>query len=122
MASRKDLFFKPTDGHGSKAVYRGDKITKSVWADITRGNYVAQKLIRSSQRMVAVDGMPEALKMDVRLYTYDAQVLLATARLYQGQNTNFRTPAGGGSPRLLSQTYAPTTSLDAITPRSNVSY
>jgi hypothetical protein len=45
--------------------------------------------------MVAVDGSPEALKMDVRLYTYDAQVLLVAARLYQGQTTNFRTLGGG---------------------------
>ena len=93
--SRKDLFFKPTDGHGGKAVYRGDKVTKNVWAGITRGNYVAQKFIRPSQRMVEVDGTPEALKMDVRLYTYDAQVLLVAARLYQGQTTNFRTTGGG---------------------------
>jgi hypothetical protein len=28
---RKSLFFKPTRGHGSKAVYRGDKVTRGVW-------------------------------------------------------------------------------------------
>ena len=27
-AARKKLFFKPAGGHGSKAVYRGDKLTK----------------------------------------------------------------------------------------------
>jgi hypothetical protein len=26
--TRKKLFFKPAGGHGSKAVYRGDKVTK----------------------------------------------------------------------------------------------
>lgn len=93
--SRKDMFFKPTGGHGGKAVYRGAKVTRGVWAEITRGGYVAQTLVRPSQRMVTVDGSPEALKMDVRLYTYDAQVLLVAARLYQGQTTNFRTPGGG---------------------------
>jgi hypothetical protein len=40
--SRKNLFFKPTGGHGGKAVYCGDKVTKGVWAEITRGGYVAQ--------------------------------------------------------------------------------
>jgi hypothetical protein len=93
--SRKDMFFKPTGGHGGKAVYRGAKVTRSVWAEITRGGYVAQTLVRPSQRMVAVDGSPEALKTDVRLFTYDARVLLVAARLYQGQTTNFRTPGGG---------------------------
>ena len=100
--SRKNMFFKPTGGHGGKAgghggkaVYRGAKLTRGVWAEITRGGYVAQTLVRPSQRMVAVDGSPEALKMDVRLYTYDAQVLLVAARLYQGQTTNFRTLGGG---------------------------
>jgi hypothetical protein len=43
--SRKNLFFKPTGGHGGKAVYRGDKVTKGVWAEITRGGYVAQTLV-----------------------------------------------------------------------------
>ena len=37
----------------------------------------------------------KTFKMDVRLYTYDAQVLLVAARLYQGQTTNFRTLGGG---------------------------
>jgi uncharacterized circularly permuted ATP-grasp superfamily protein len=96
--SRKHLFFKPTGGHGGKAVYRGDKVTKGVWAGITRGGYVAQTLVRPSERMIKVDEEPQARKMDVRLYTYDARVLLTTARLYQGQTTNFRTPSGGFAP------------------------
>ena len=41
------------------------------------------------------------LKVDVRLYTYRGAVLLAVARLYQGQTTNFRTPGGGFAPLLL---------------------
>ena len=43
-ADRKNLFFKPLSGHGGKAVYRGDKVTKGVWADIAAGGYVAQAL------------------------------------------------------------------------------
>lgn len=96
--SRRDLFFKPTGGHGGKAVYRGDKLTKGVWAEIERGGYVAQTLIRPSERMIKIDEIPQARKMDVRLYTYDGQVLLVAARLYQGQTTNFRTPGGGFAP------------------------
>lgn len=96
--SRKSLFFKPTGGHGGKAVYRGDKVTKGVWAEIERGGYVAQTLVRPSERMIRIDGIPQARKMDLRLYTYDGQVLLVAARLYQGQTTNFRTLGGGFAP------------------------
>ncbi|MBC7676167.1 MAG: hypothetical protein H7173_08985, partial [Rhodoferax sp.] len=39
--TRRQLFFKPVSGHGGKAVYRGDKLTKSVWAEIARADYVA---------------------------------------------------------------------------------
>ena len=96
--SRKGLFFKPTGGHGGKAVYRGDKMTKGVWAEIERGGYVAQTLVRPSERMIKIDDVPQVRKMDVRLYTYDSHVLLVAARLYQGQTTNFRTPGGGFAP------------------------
>ena len=96
--SRRDLFFKPTGGHGGKAVYRGDKLTKGAWAEIAEGGYVAQTLVRPSERMIKIDEIPQTRKMDVRLYTYDGQVLLVAARLYQGQTTNFRTPGGGFAP------------------------
>ena len=97
-AARKKLFFKPAGGHGSKAVYRGDKLTKGVWAEIIRGGYVAQDFAAPSERMIKLDGSPRARKADVRLYVYDGQVLLTAARLYQGQTTNFRTPGGGFAP------------------------
>ncbi|EHK55599.1 hypothetical protein [Allomesorhizobium alhagi] len=98
--SRKDLFFKPLSGHGSKAVYRGDKVTKGVWTEIARGGFVAQAFAAPGQRMIEIDGAPAPRKMDVRLYTYDGRTLLAAARLYQGQTTNFRTPGGGFAPVL----------------------
>ncbi|MBN9219394.1 MAG: hypothetical protein J0I79_15710 [Mesorhizobium sp.] len=99
--SRKGMFFKPHSGHGSKAVYRGDKVTKGVWAEIARGGYVAQAFASPGQRMIEIDGAPTPRKMDVRLYTYDGRILLAAARLYQGQTTNFRTPGGGFAPVLV---------------------
>ena len=99
--SRRQLFFKPVSGHGGKAVYRGDKLTKSVWADITRADYVAQALAAPSQRMIRLDGVPTPRKVDVRLYTYEAKPLLVAARIYQGQTTNFRTPGGGFAPVLI---------------------
>ena len=99
--SRKDMVFKPFSGHGSKAVYRGDKVTKGVWAEIARGGYVAQAFAAPGHRMIEIDGAPVSRKMDVRLYTYDGKMLLSAARLYQGQTTNFRTPGGGFAPVLV---------------------
>ena len=60
--SRKNLFFKPSGGHGGKAVYRGDKLTKGVWAKISQGGYVAQTLVRPSERMIRVDDAAQARK------------------------------------------------------------
>jgi len=96
--SRKRLFFKPAAGHGGKAVYRGDKATKGVWADIVRGGYVAQEFAPPSERMIKLDGVLQARKTDVRLYIYNGEILLTAARLYQVQTTNFRTPGGGFAP------------------------
>jgi hypothetical protein len=95
---RKQFFFKPFGGHGGKAVYRGDKVTKRIWEEIARGGYVAQEFAAPGERAIKVDGRLESCKTDVRLYTYDGQILLIAARLYQGQVTNFRTPGGGFAP------------------------
>ena len=73
-------------------------MTRGVWADIARGGYVAQDFAAPGERMIRVDGAVAPRKMDVRLYTYDGHILLAAARLYQGQTTNFRTPGGGFAP------------------------
>jgi len=98
--SRKDWFFKPATGYGSKAVYRGDKLTKGVWSEIVRGGYIAQQFAAPSERTIRIDGEQQTRKVDVRLYTYDGRILLTAARIYQGQTTNFRTPGGGFAPLL----------------------
>ena len=100
-AERNTLFFKPVAGHGGKAVYRGDKVTKRVWTDIVAGDYVAQDAVTPSERLVAIAGEQTRRKLDVRLYTYAGETLLAAARLYQGQTTNFRTPGGGFAPIMI---------------------
>lgn len=99
--ARKQWFFKPARGYGSKATYRGDKLTKGTWADIVAGDYVAQAFAPPSERMVNNDGAPVALKTDVRIYRYAGRTLLVAARLYQGQTTNMRTPGGGFAPVFL---------------------
>jgi len=100
---RDRLFFKPSRGHGSKAAYRGDKITRKVWAEILQGQYVAQAYAAPGVRDIARENDRAALKVDVRLYTYGGALLLAAARLYQGQTTNMRTPGGGFAPVLVTR-------------------
>ncbi len=97
-AGRKNLYFKPVSGFGSKAVYKGDKLTKKTWNWILSQNYVAQDLASPSHRLVEADGAAALQKFDVRLYTYRGDLLAAAARLYDGQTTNFRTPGGGFAP------------------------
>lgn len=97
-ATRKQLFFKPASGYGSRAAYRGDKLTKRVWDEILQGDYVAQQIVLPSERGILVDKEQTALKMDVRAYVYNGEIQLLAARLYQGQTTNFRTQGGGFAP------------------------
>ena len=99
-ARRKQLFFKPAAGYGSKAAYRGDKITKRVFDEVLAGNYIAQALVPPSSRTLRVDEAPVELKLDLRNYVYAGHVQLIAARLWQGQTTNFRTPGGGFAPVL----------------------
>jgi hypothetical protein len=97
-AERRKLFFKPASGFGSKAAYRGDKLTRRVWEEILAGDYVAQAVAPPSERLVEVDGAESDLKLDLRAYVYRGAIQLLAARLYSGQTTNFRTPGGGFAP------------------------
>ncbi len=92
---RKRWFFKPAAGFGSRATYRGDKMTRRVFAEISRGGYVAQAVVAPSERRLLIDGVEQDFKLDLRNYVYRGVVQLVSARLYRGQTTNFRTPGGG---------------------------
>ena len=94
-AARKHLFFKPAKGYGSKAAYRGDKLTRRVFGEILQSDYVAQTLVQPSERQLEVENKIVDFKLDLRHYVYKGQTQLIIARLYQGQTTNFRTPGGG---------------------------
>jgi hypothetical protein len=97
---RKQLFFKPVDGFGSKAAYRGDKLTRKAFEHIVTHRYVAQAIAPTTTRRVIVEGEPSDLHVDVRNYAHDGAPWLRAARLYRGQTTNFRTPGGGFAPVL----------------------
>jgi len=94
-ASRRQWFFKPAAGFGSKAAYRGDKLTRRVFAEVASGGYVAQAVVSPSERRLLIDGVEQDFKLDLRNYAYRGVVQLVSARLYRGQTTNFRTPGGG---------------------------
>ncbi len=99
-SARRKLFFKPAVGYGSKAAYRGDKITLRVWEQILAGEYVAQEFVAPGARRVSPE---QDMKVDVRNYVYAGQVQLLAARLYQGQTTNMRTVGGGFAPVLTAR-------------------
>lgn len=94
-AARKQFFFKPPCGFAGKAAYRGDKISRRTWDEQVGVGYLAQTIVQPSERVVRVGDDRVTLKLDVRAYVDQAQVVLFAARLYQGQTTNFRTPGGG---------------------------
>jgi hypothetical protein len=77
-SERRRLFFKPAMGFGSRAAYRGDKLTRRVWQEILAGDYVAQAIVAPGERVVS------------------------------GQSTNFRTPGGGFAPVYVRSPTAPT--------------
>lgn len=94
-SQRKRLFFKPNWGFGSRGTYKGAKLTRKTWDSIVSDNYIAQELVAPSERLVILDGDKQALKLDVRCYTYQGEMQLLGARMYRGQTTNFRTDGGG---------------------------
>ena len=92
---RKDLFFKPNWGFGSRGAYKGAKLTRKTWARLLDEDYVAQQLVPPSERLVVAQGDERSLKMDIRCFTYGGELQLLGARLYRGQTTNLRTAGGG---------------------------
>jgi hypothetical protein len=97
-SERRKLFFKPLEGYGSRAIYRGDKLTRRVWEEILSSDYIAQDLVAPGERAGGSADQPESMKFDVRAFVYQGRIQWTAARLYRGQTTNFRTPGGGFAP------------------------
>jgi hypothetical protein len=95
-STRKQWVFKPAAAFGSKAVYRGDKISRRRLEQIyPEPGFVAQRKVAAGA--VDIDPGRQRMKFDVRAYAYRDEVLFLGARVYQGQVTNFRSPGGGFS-------------------------
>jgi glutathione synthase/RimK-type ligase-like ATP-grasp enzyme len=96
-ARRKSLFFKPSRSYGSKAVYKGESISKKVFATFWETDYIAQPYFQAgTQPFNGVD-----YKYDIRAYMFQGNVQMMGARLFQGQVTNFKTVGGGFAPVLI---------------------
>ncbi len=96
--TRREWVFKPAMAFASRAVYRGDKISRRKLEEIAQlGGFVAQRRVEPGEVEVATSEGQRSMKFDVRAYAYRDEVLLLGARAYEGQVTNLRTPGGGFS-------------------------
>jgi hypothetical protein len=97
-SERRELVFKPAAAFGSKAVYRGDKISKRrLQAIYGEPDFLAQRRVEPGTIEVATPEGERKMKFDVRAYAYRDRIFLLGARVYQGQVTNMRSPGGGFS-------------------------
>jgi len=95
---RRKWVFKPAAAYGSKAVYRGDKISRTRLEEIAaQGGFLAQERVEPGLTPLTTPEGTTQMKFDIRAYAYRDQILLLGARVYQGQVTNLRTPGGGFS-------------------------
>ena len=91
---RKKWVFKPLNSYASRGVYIGAKLTKNKFNSFDVQETLIQEHIKPS---LTLRPDAEKFKTDFRLFTYRKQVLALSARIYQGQVTNLRTPNGGFS-------------------------
>ena len=89
---RKKMFFKPLKGYGGKSVYRGKNISRNVFSRIIKESGIFQETVPPA---VFIDPDGNEWKYDIRAYTYRNQVQKLSARVYQGQLTQFQTPLSG---------------------------
>ena len=101
---RAQWVFKPAAAFGSRAVYRGDKISRKRFDSILpEAGYIAQRRVAPGLVTVETGSGPRAMKFDVRAYAYRDRVFLLGARVYEGQVTNLRSPGGGFSAICVSR-------------------
>jgi hypothetical protein len=93
---RKNLFFKPKRSHGGKSVYRGESVSRKVFERLMSEDILIQRFT-PAQKMPTDDSRSvlNNWKFDLRLFVYRNRVQMCTARIYQGQVTNFSSPLGG---------------------------
>lgn len=96
---RRGYVFKPITQFGGKGVVMGKSVSRTRFSQLAPTETLVQRLAPPS--LTPWDG-GSPMKTDFRLFWYRNRLLALTARLYQGQLTNLRTPGGGFAPVLLS--------------------
>lgn len=101
-AQRSQFFFKPPNAYGSRSVYKGKSISRTVFNRIYSDEYLAQQIVPAPEVTFNYQNQDHTFKYDLRFYFFahekHAHIQLAVARLYQGQLTNLQTPLGGLTP------------------------
>jgi hypothetical protein len=97
-AQRNRFFFKPPNAYGSRSVYKGKSISRTVYQRIYTDGYLAQEAVPAPEVKMTYENQEHVFKYDLRFYFFEDQIHLAVARLYQGQLTNLQTPLGGLAP------------------------
>jgi hypothetical protein len=94
-ARRKNLFFKPSQDHGSKGSFKGASISHKAFEELSQRRAIAQELVPAPELSLPTPEGPQNFRYDLRFYAYRGRLQLVLGRLYQGQTTNLRTPGGG---------------------------
>jgi len=89
---RSDLVFKPLNLFGGKGVLMGKSMSRKRFSELDPQTTLLQELVKPSLTDGGADG---EMKTDFRLFVYRNRMIGVSARLYQGQLTNLRTPGGG---------------------------
>jgi hypothetical protein len=92
---RKKFFIKPKTSFGSKQVYKAANMSRRLFDEIYGDAFIAQQISPPSEIVFEVEGARQSFKYDLRCYTYEDDLQLILARLYQGQTTNLKTIGGG---------------------------
>ncbi|MEO5378616.1 MAG: hypothetical protein H7832_12660 [Magnetococcus sp. DMHC-6] len=90
---RKHWVFKPVTSFGSRGVVLGKGVSRARFLSLEPELTLVQQMVSPSTTFC--DGENTELKVDFRLFAYQNRVLGVSARLYQGQVTNFRLHGNG---------------------------
>ncbi len=97
-SQRNGFFFKPPNAYGSRSVYKGKSISRTVFQRIFSDDFIAQEACAAPEVVMEFENQKSQFKYDLRFYFFENKIQLAIARLYQGQLTNLQTPLGGLTP------------------------
>jgi len=89
---RNELVFKPLNMFGGKGVLMGKSMSRKRFGELDPQATLLQRLVKPSMSDGGAEG---EMKTDFRLFVYRNRLLGVSARLFQGQLTNLRTPGGG---------------------------